>query len=282
MTALSDSVEMWSTGFMDLQLTGRRALITGSNSGIGAAIAEALAREGVDVVINGRNVERCEATAARIAELGVKTAVAVGDLSTDEGAAAVAEAALAAFGEIDILVNNAGGAEAKDPSWFGTTTAEWAQTYSANTLAAVRLVHALVPGMRERGWGRVINIGTAAGTTPTTGQPDYGPSKAAMLNMSLALSKVLSGSGVTSNVVSPGMIRTEGVESFLSNFAKKRGWDDIEEAAQYVLKGTGQTVGRMGQVADIAYPVLMLASPNADFINGTNFHIDGGISPSIH
>lgn len=269
---------------MELELAGRRALVTGSSAGIGVGIAEALAAEGASVVVHGRNSERAQAVADRLAGTGATVAVAVGDLSSDEGAAAVASAALDAFGGIDILVNNAGGAaESKDKSWFGTSTQAWLDTYQSNVLAAVRLVHHLVPGMKERGWGRVINIGTGASITPTSGQPDYGPSKAAMLNMSLGLSKALSRTGVTSNSVSPGMIRTEGLERFLAAFAEKRGWgDDVAQAEEYILKGTGQTVTKVGEVRDIAYFVTMLASPRADFLNGANLHVDGGISPSIH
>jgi NAD(P)-dependent dehydrogenase (short-subunit alcohol dehydrogenase family) len=269
---------------MDLKLDGRRALVTGSSSGIGTAIAEMLAVEGASVVVHGRNAQRAAAVAERIAEQGGRSAVALGDLSSDESAAAVADAAIDAFGGIDILVNNAGGSvEAKDKSWFGMSTDDWITTYQANVLAAVRLIHRLVPPMRERGWGRIINIGTGASITPTSGQPDYGPAKAAMLNMSLGLSKALAKTGVTSNTVSPGMIRTEGLERFLRTFAEKCGWgDDVAQAEAYVLKGTGQTVSKVGEIDDIAYVVAMLASPRSDFINGTNVHVDGGISPAIN
>ena len=103
-----------------------------------------------------------------------------------------------------------------------------------------------------------------------------------MLNMSLGLSKALAKSGVTVNSVSPGMIRTPGLEDFLRMFAAKRGWDDIEQAADYVLKGTGQTVNRIGQPQDVAFAVAYLASPRADFVNGINIHMDGGGSSSIY
>jgi 3-oxoacyl-[acyl-carrier protein] reductase len=268
---------------VELELAGRRALVTGSSAGIGVGIAEGLAAEGASVVVHGRNRERAEAVAEKLRAAGAPVAVAIGDLSSDEAAGQVAQAAIEAFGGIDILVNNAGGsAEIKDKSWFGAQTQDWVDTYQANVLAAVRLIHHLVPGMKERGWGRVINIGTGASITPTSGQPDYGPAKAAMLNMSLGLSKALSRTGVTINTVSPGMIRTEGLERFLANFAEKRGWgDDVAQAEEYIVKGTGQTVIRVGEVRDIAYVVAMLASPRSDFINGTNMHVDGGISPSL-
>ena len=266
---------------MELELSGKRALVTGSSSGIGVAIAEMLAAEGASIVIAGRDRGRVDAVAERIAATGASVATACGDLSTDEGGKAVAEAA---FGGIDILVNNAGGASpSEDPNWFSADSDVWIDTYQRNTLAAVRLLRALAPGMKERGWGRIINIGTAASTTPTSGQPDYGSAKALMLNMSLGLSKALKQTGVTSNSISPGMIRTEGLTHFLTKMAEKRGWgDDLAQAEAYVTKGGGQTVSRIGEVRDIAYAVAMLASPKSDFINGINLHLDGGVSPSIN
>lgn len=268
---------------MDMELSGKRALITGSSSGIGVAIAEMLAGEGASVVINGRNEARAQAVADRIIANGGKAAVACGDLTTDEGANAVADKAREAFGGIDILVNNAGGAaDAPNQSWFALSPDVWAESYNINVLGAVRLIHALTPEMREREWGRIINISTGAALVPTSAQPDYGPSKAAMLNFSLGLSKALSKTGVTSNCVSPGMIRTEGLNTFFKSFAAKRGWgDDYQKAEDYVVKGTGQTVSRVGEVRDIAYAVCFLSSPRSDFINGTNIHVDGGITPSL-
>ena len=268
---------------MDLALHGKRALVTGSSSGIGVAIARMLAQEGAHVVVHGRDERRATTVAATIVANGGQAGVACGDLATDAGADAVADAAIAAFGGIDILVNNAGGAgKAANPAWFETSIADWEETYQSNVLAAVRLIRRLVPEMRTRGWGRVINVATAAAITPTSAQPDYGAAKAAMLNFSLSLSKTLSRSGVTSNAVSPGMIRTEGLRAFLTKFAEKRGWgDDIARAEEYVAKGGGQTVTRIGEVDDIAYAVTTLASPRSDFINGFNYHVDGGISPSL-
>jgi len=268
---------------MDLDLAGRRALVTGSSSGIGAGVARILAQEGASVVVHGRNAERAEAVARELAEQGAQTAVAIGDLATDEGADAVTKAALEAFGGIDILVNNAGGSAKGETSWFKVPANNWVDVYQSNTLAAVRLIHALVPGMRERAWGRIINIGSAAAVTPTSGQPEYGPAKAALINLSLGLSKNLRNSGVTSNVISPGMIRTEGLEKGMALLAEKRGLGlDAEKGIDIMLKGIGQTVNRIGEVEDVGYAVAMLASPRSGFINGTNVHVDGGISPAIN
>lgn len=268
---------------MDLQLAGKRALVTGSNSGIGRGIARMLAEEGASIVLHGRNVERLEAVRAEFAAAGHTVAVAQGDLATDEGGASVADAALAAFGGIDILVNNAGGASEEDKkSWFDVSLDEWLGTFQKNVMAAGRLIHRLTPPMRERGWGRIIQIASAAGTIPTSAQPDYGPAKAAMINMSLGLSKALSGTGVTVNTVTPGMIMTEGLMDFLTAFSAKRGWEGTDQAAAYILKGCGQTVNRIGQPEDIAFAVTYLCSPRADFVNGVNMHLDGGGTSNIY
>ncbi|WP_375484977.1 SDR family NAD(P)-dependent oxidoreductase [uncultured Mycobacterium sp.] len=269
---------------MDFGLDGKRALVTGSSSGIGAGIAKTLASEGVSVVAHGRNMQRVCAVVDQIRQNEGTAAAVIGDLATQDGAAAVAEAAAAAFGWVDILVNNAGGpSETGIQSWFALPVSEWAITYQRNVLSAGYLIHALAPRMKENGWGRIIQIASAAGIIPTSGQPDYGPSKAAMINMSMGLSKALAGTGVTVNTVMPGMIMTEGLRDFLHIFAERRGWgSDIERAAQYVLKGTGQSVHRIGQVEDVAYAVAVLASPKADFFNGMNLHVDGGGTSSIY
>ena len=267
---------------IDLQLGGKRALVTGSSSGIGAAIAHMLCSQGVAVVVHGRNAGRVRAIASEIRAAGGKVATVEGALE-GEGADAVAEAALQPFGGIDVLVNNAGGgSDGEDRSWFGQDIASLAATYDSNLIAPVRLIRALAPAMKERSWGRIINIATAAAITPTSGQPDYGPAKAAMISMSLGLSKALARTGVTSNCISPGMVRTAGLTEFLTAFAAKRGWgDDLARAEDYIVKGAGQTALRIGEVDDIAFAVTTLASPRSDFVNGTNFHIDGGISPAI-
>jgi 3-oxoacyl-[acyl-carrier protein] reductase len=149
-----------------------------------------------------------------------------------------------------------------------------------NVLAAGRLIHHMVPAMSERGWGRIIQIGTMSGTLPTSGQPEYGPSKAALLNMCLGLSKAMAGSGVTVNTISPSLIRTPGIGLFLSKFAEKRGWDDVIKAEKYVTPG--HTVGRVGEVENVGYAVAYLASPIADFVNGVNIHMDGGAYTTVH
>jgi NAD(P)-dependent dehydrogenase (short-subunit alcohol dehydrogenase family) len=147
---------------MDLKLVGKRALVTGSSSGLGAAIVKLLAAEGAAVVVHGRNESRANAVAEAIRTRGGSAEVALGDLATDAGADAVAHAALAG-GPIDILVNNAGILPRQ--SWMEATAEMWAQTYNSNVISSVRMIQRLVPQMRERHWGRVGRVRLVAVAT---------------------------------------------------------------------------------------------------------------------
>ena len=166
---------------MDLRLAGKRALVTGSSSGIGEAIVKLLAAEGVAVVVHGRDESRANVVAEAIRAKGGEAEVALGDLTTDTGADAVASAAQA-FGPLDILVNNAG-AVGFFLSWAEATVADWAQTYNTNVISGVRMIQRLVPQMRERHWGRVIQIGGGLSQQPQAGGPYYNASLAARLSL---------------------------------------------------------------------------------------------------
>src|SRR5260370_7119162 len=163
---------------MDLELQGKRALVTGSSSGIGAGIARVLSREGALAVVRGRNRERANQVAQEISKDGSRVQVAIGDLADDAQARAVAEAADAAFGGIDILINNAGGAAARHPDeWLETSPQAWMATYQTNVISAVRLVRYFLPQMKHRGWGRIIQIPTPSATQPLPfSPPPYHPS----------------------------------------------------------------------------------------------------------
>ncbi len=271
---------------MDMGLQGRVALVTGSTSGIGVGIAHVLAGEGVAVIIHGRNAERAQKTADAIIAKGGKAAVALGDLDTDEGADAVARDALAAFGQVDILINNAGGRadETAPLSFFDIPVPLWNASYNRNVTSAVRMIHRLVPAMKERGWGRVIQISSVSGQATSGGVAEYGAAKAALLNLSLGLSKVLANTGVTVNTISPGMILTGALEGWLDGVAKQQGYGtDRDKAARWVLDNTmKQTVDRLGQPEDIGNAALFLSSPHGEFINGANLRVCGGASPSIN
>ena len=263
---------------MDLDLVGRRALVTGSSSGLGAGIARMLAAEGARVVVHGRNAVRTEAIAAEIGAAGM----ALGDLGTDEGADAVARTALEALGGgIDILVNNAGGGTDGSTSrpFLEVTVGEWLATYQINTLAALRMIERLVPAMRQGGFGRILQISSAVSVQPNTQGPDYSSAKAAMNNLSVNLAHALIGTGITVNTVSPGIILTPAMLKWGRTIAAEHGWgepDDAELERRIALDRARLPVGRIGRDEDVAMVVCLLASPRAGFITGANYRIDGG------
>ena len=265
---------------MDLRLAGKRALVTGSSSGIGEAIAKLLAAEGVAVVVHGRDERRASAVAEAIRTAGGKAQVALGDLATDAGADTVATAALAG-GPIDILVNNAG--VYGYLSWTEATAADWAQKYNLNVIAGVRMIQRLVPQMRERHWGRVIQIGGASAQQPHAPQPDYNATLAARHNLAVSLARELKDTGVTSNIVAPGMVLVEEVRALITSLAPVSGWgktwEEIEPNATQAI--VPNDVGRFARPEEIAAAVAYLSSPLANYVSGATIRVDGGTSRSV-
>lgn len=269
---------------MDLYLTGKRALVSGSSSGIGAECARRLAQEGCLVVVHGRDCKRAEQTATDIRAAGGQAAVTVGDLETDEGADQVANGALQAFGGIDILVNNAGLLiRADDPDWTTVPSTDWIRSFNVNVVSAVRLAQRLVPPMIERAWGRVINVSSVAGYQSLGQLLEYGPAKAGVINLSLNLSHMLSPKGVTVNAIAPGTIMTPGIEHFMDAMAGQPGWAETREANEqiYTSKLYPQPIPRLGKPSEIAAAVALLASPLSDYTTGALVRIDGGISKAM-
>jgi 3-oxoacyl-[acyl-carrier protein] reductase len=267
---------------MDLRLAGKRALVTGSSSGIGERIAKSLAEEGVAVAVHGRNQKAAARVAQDVTASGGKAAVSTGDLRTDEGARQVVGAAIAALGGIDILVNNAGVFPFR--GWNNTTPNDWSDLYNVNVVSMVRVVRLLVPHMRELGWGRIIQISSGVATSPNASMPDYAAAKAATVNLSVSLARELAGTGITVNTVSPGAIVTPGWKDLALAAAAAQGWStDFAEVEQRLLAGPlANPAGRLGRVEDVANVVVFLASPLADYVNGANFRVDGGLTHAIN
>lgn len=266
---------------MDLRLTGKRALVTGSSSGIGEAIVKLLAAEGVAVVVHGRSVSRANAVAEAIRAGGGNAEVALGDLTTDAGADAVAAAALVS-GPIDILVNNAG--VIGYLSWTEATVADWAETYNTNVISSVRMIQRLVPQMRERHWGRIIQTGGGLSQQPGAVMPHYSASLAARHNLAVSLARELKDTGVTSNVVSPGAIlASEAARSQLIHMGQTQGWGETWEEIEHnaTQSMAPNDVGRLGRPEEIAAAVAYLASPIADYVSGATIRVDGGTIRSV-
>jgi NAD(P)-dependent dehydrogenase (short-subunit alcohol dehydrogenase family) len=267
---------------MDLALTGKRAIVTGSTGGIGEGIAKMLAQEGAAVAVQGRNESAGRRVQREIEAVGGKAILAIGDLSTDEGAKRVVEKALDELGAIDILVNNAGAYEIR--GWADTTPQQWLEVFNQNVVSMVRMIRLLVPQMRQSGWGRIIQLSSAVGVQPLAALPDYNATKAAVINMTVSLAKELANTGVTVNTVSPGPIMTSGWIEWARGIARDRGWgNDMPEIERRIVQDVlPNAVGRVGRVDDIATLVSFIASPLAGFINGANLRVDGGSVQTVN
>ncbi|MEM7228087.1 MAG: SDR family NAD(P)-dependent oxidoreductase [Planctomycetota bacterium] len=266
---------------MDLELKGKRALVTGSSSGIGEQVAQRLAEEGASVIVHGRNRERAEAVAARITDAGGSAAVAIGDLATDADASAVIDQAVNAFGGLDIVVNNAGVFNETD---WDTSPDTWNDIYNTNVTSMVRVIQGTLPELKKNGWGRFVQIASGVGSAPFPSAPDYNATKAANINMTVSLAKTLAGTNVTANAVSPGPIKTPALEKFFRGFADQMGWGDDWDTieAKAVEQFVPNPTGRVGRPEEIADTVAFLSSPRADYINGANIRVDGGFVPSVN
>lgn len=259
---------------MELQLAGKRALVTGSTGGLGEEIAKVLAAEGAAVIVHGRDRARAESVAKTIRESGGQAEVAIGDLTTAEGADAVAAAV---DGPIDILVNNMG---VYNPAigWATATPQDWAEIYNINVISSVRMIQRFVPAMRERGWGRVIQISSVTGHHPAASQPHYAATNAARDNLAASLSRELKNTGVTSNSVAAGGIVTSATLPTLTDLGRRNGWgeDWAQIEPKLVAELAPNDVGRIGRPSEYAGVVAFLAGPSADYVSGATLHVDGG------
>lgn len=263
---------------MKIDLSGKTALVTGSTSGIGHAIAKGLAGAGADVIVNGRTQAKVDAAAAAIAKSfpGGKVRGVAADVSTAEGCAALAKA----LPDLDILINNAGIFEPKD--FFDIPDEDWARFFDVNVMSGIRLSRAYMQGMLKRNWGRIIFISSESAIMIPKEMIHYGFSKTAQLAVSRGLAELTRGTAVTVNSVMPGPTMSEGVETFVADLAKQNGQSETEAAANFIKQHRpGSLIQRFASVEEIANMVVYVSSKEASATNGAALRAEGGLLQSI-
>jgi 3-oxoacyl-[acyl-carrier protein] reductase len=240
-------------------------LVAGSTGGIGRATAALLAAEGARVITCGRGeapgIGEAEHVAADLSQPGEPERV-------------VAEA-----GELDVLVNNVGYAEQRD--FLAVTDGEWEKVWQLNVMSYVRAIRAVVPGMRERGGGVIVNVSSTAGKRPSTGMPDYSVTKAAVLSLSRLVADLYAGDGIRCNAIAPGPTATEAWlgDGGLADQQARRSGKSREEVLEAV--GKGRPLGRLAEPEEIAAVIAFLSSDRASYVTGAAWSADGGTVPII-
>ncbi|MBF8289349.1 MAG: family oxidoreductase [Chloroflexi bacterium] len=262
---------------MDLGIRGRRALVGGASSGLGLAIAEALAAEGCDLAISARDAQGLESVAADLRErFGIRVSVLPADMADPAAPEALAAAATSALGGVDILVLNAGGPAQVDPA--ATDAAGWAAALQILTVSPIALATALLPGMRERRWGRIVAVGSWGVRQPITELAYSNAGRSALVAWLKTVSKVVAADGVTVNGALPGRHATRRIDQLDRATAERTG-----RTLEAVREGNLATIpaGRYGEPREFAGYVAWLASESAAYQTGTFTAIDGGLIASL-
>jgi NAD(P)-dependent dehydrogenase (short-subunit alcohol dehydrogenase family) len=263
---------------MDLQLEGKRALVTGSTAGIGFAIAKGLAKEGASVIVNGRSTKRVDEALTALNKAGVLGNLE--GLAADLGTADGTRATMERFPEVDILVNNLGIFETKP--FESITDADWLHIFEVNILSGVRLSRHYLPGMRRRNWGRIVFISSESGVQIPTEMIHYGMTKTAQLAIARGLAETTAGTNVTVNSVLPGPTASEGANNFVEKLARdqKTTRQEVEKQFFENMRPTS-LLKRMAEPDEVANLVTFVCSPLSSATNGAALRVDGGVVRSI-
>lgn len=267
---------------MTLSLTGRTALVTGGSKGIGAAAALSLSEARAKVAICARDAAELQKTAAEIeGKTGHRVLAIPADVTSASDVERLMKEVQHALGGVDILVNNAGGVGQVGP-FEEIPTEMYGELYELNVISMIRFVKAVVPAMKAKRWGRIINISSENGLQPDPDMTPYNLTKAAIINLSKSLSRSLGAYNILVNTVSPAFIYTPLVAGMLRDMAARTG-KTAEQALQDFLaqKRPNIELKRPGKIEEVGAAIAFLASEQASFITGTNLRVDGGSVASI-
>jgi NAD(P)-dependent dehydrogenase (short-subunit alcohol dehydrogenase family) len=263
---------------MDLQLSGKRAVVTGSTAGIGFAIAQALAKEGASVVVNGRTEQRVNAAIEKLQAAGARGPVdgIAADVGTAEGTAKLARH----VPDADILVNNAGIFEVRPFEQIDDV--DWKRFFEINVLSGVRLSRHYLPGMKKRDWGRIVFISSESAVQIPAEMIHYGMTKTAQLAIARGLAETTAGTQVTVNSVLPGPTASEGVETFVHQLATTQNTSPATVESEFFRRMRPTSLlKRFAKPEEVAAMVAFMCSPLSSATNGAALRADGGVVRSI-
>ncbi len=261
---------------MDLNLQGKRALVSGSTAGIGLAIATTLAQEGARVIVNGRQSSDVDAI---VSELRSTTNGDVQGFAGDLGTAAATEALAQAHPDVEILVNNLGIFEAK--AFEDIPDADWFRFFEVNVLSGIRLARLFLPAMRRADWGRIIFISSESAVQIPKEMIHYGMTKTAQLAVARGLAEAVAGTGITVNSILPGPTKSRGVNDFVESLAKAGGTPFAEFETEFFEKVRPTSlIKRFATTQEVASLVAYVASPLASATTGAALRVDGGVIKS--
>ncbi len=260
---------------MDLGLEGRSCIVTGASRGIGLETARQLCAEGASVLLVARTEGDVRSAAAECARAGGRAEALACDVTEPDAGGRMAAAASERFGTVDVLVNNAGSARWRDLD--DVPDEDWQEAWDLNVMGCLRAIRAVVPGMRERGWGRVVNVSSSAAKRPSRYMPEYSVAKAAQLSLSRLYADRLARDGVLVNAICPGPTKSElwvAEGGLADQSAKLSGLPGRDEALAQAA--AGRPIGRLAEVDEIAAAIVFLCSARASYVAGAAWSVDGG------
>jgi len=260
---------------MDLHLTDKTALVSGSTAGIGLTIASVLAAEGARVIVNGRSESRVNEALGKIRAQhpGAKLDPFAGDLATEADTAKLTQR----FPSVDILINNLGIFEPKP--FAEIPDEEWRRFFEVNVLSGVRLSRAYLPGMIARNWGRIVFISSESALQSPPEMIHYGMTKTAQIAVARGLAELTAGTGVTVNSVLPGPTRSEGVDEFVAKLSRGAPFEEFEREFFAKIRPSS-LIKRFATTTEVASLVAYLSSPLSSATNGSAMRVDGGVVKS--